>query len=354
MHVVPDNDNSIRTEFLERCKLCGQQGRMLYEGLNDRLFGASGTWTQKICTNNDCGLVWLDPMPVEEDLGKAYSSYFTHQDISRNNSLALRLYQSAKHGYLALKYDYYRDETSWFSRLMGLAFYCHPGLRADVDFGTFYLDAHNGGRLLEVGCGSGRMLKAMAERGWSAEGVDFDPNAVTNARQKGLTVHLGSLADQHFPDNTFDAIVMSHVIEHVPDPLVLLLECQRILKSGAILISVTPNTSSFGHQVFRSSWLHLDPPRHLYLLNSRIFLKMAKSAGFTEANVLTTIRDANGLMIASRAIRNKTGYRMGQPETVLTRLWGRGMQLVEWFLLKFNRNVGEELVLMARKQASTI
>ena len=53
---------------------------MLYDGLKDRLFDASGSWNLRACANDKCGLVWLDPMPVEQDLHKAYQTYYTHTD----------------------------------------------------------------------------------------------------------------------------------------------------------------------------------------------------------------------------------------------------------------------------------
>lgn len=46
--------------------------------MRDRLFGAPATWSLSKCQNPGCGLVWLDPMPVEEDTGKAYERYYTH------------------------------------------------------------------------------------------------------------------------------------------------------------------------------------------------------------------------------------------------------------------------------------
>jgi hypothetical protein len=60
------------------CYLCGTGGEPLYEGLKDRLFNAPGEWNLKRCPNPECGLLWLDPMPLEEDIGMAYETYFTH------------------------------------------------------------------------------------------------------------------------------------------------------------------------------------------------------------------------------------------------------------------------------------
>jgi len=46
--------------------------------VNDRLFDVPGQWNVRQCTNPDCGLLWLDPRPVEDDIGKLYRNYFTH------------------------------------------------------------------------------------------------------------------------------------------------------------------------------------------------------------------------------------------------------------------------------------
>ena len=65
---------------MSNCILCGSPGESLYEGLDDVLFGAPGTWSFKRCANSRCQLIWLDPQPLEEDIGKAYATYYTHQD----------------------------------------------------------------------------------------------------------------------------------------------------------------------------------------------------------------------------------------------------------------------------------
>lgn len=55
--------------------------------------------------------------------------------------------------------------------------------------------ATSSGRLLEVGCGSGRNFAALADRGWSVVGQDIDPLAVTAARERGIDARCGELAD---------------------------------------------------------------------------------------------------------------------------------------------------------------
>ncbi|MGI0134289.1 MAG: class I SAM-dependent methyltransferase, partial [Candidatus Micrarchaeaceae archaeon] len=140
-----------------------------------------------------------------------------------------------------------------------------------------YLPERLGGRLLDVGCGSGDTIDEMQRRGWNCEGIDFDPETARIAQERGFSVYVGELHAQRYPGDTFDAIVMSHVIEHVPDPLGLFEECRRILKPGGRLIVLTPNGSSWGHQVFGANWLYLDPPRHLHIFTFSSIRKLGAS-----------------------------------------------------------------------------
>ena len=342
---------SIRTIASPKCYLCGTEGEPLYRGLRDRFFGAPGTWNLKECPNAHCSLVWLDPKPLEEDIGKAYETYYTHVDESTNQVAIGRkrsLTQAVKVGYLALKYGYGKD-VSLIYKTLGLAAYLIPFRRALVDFSRMYLPAVPGGRLLEIGCGRGDMLLTMRDLGWQVEGVDFDSRAVATCRRKGLTVHVGTLERMEYPNNYFDAITMSHLIEHVNDPLRLLRECHRILKAGGRLSLVTPNISSLGHRLFTSAWFHLDPPRHLHLFTRESLGDLICKAGFGRGKISTTIRDANSAFIASRAILRSGAYNWGEVASRGNRVWGRSMQALEWMLLKINRNSGEELAAVVEK-----
>lgn len=120
----------------------------------------------------------------------------------------------------------------------------------------------------------------MQALGWQVEGVDFDPKGVRNAQAKGLTVHLGDLDRQGYPDDSFDAVAMSHVIEHVPDPSALLRECRRILKPGGRLVVLTPNVASWGHRLYGSDWRGLEPPRRMRGSRPSIAAPARERAGY--------------------------------------------------------------------------
>jgi 2-polyprenyl-3-methyl-5-hydroxy-6-metoxy-1,4-benzoquinol methylase len=342
-------NNEIRTRDCPSCFICGSSGELQYEGLRDRLFGAPGFWNFKLCSNAECGLIWLDPRPVEGDIWKAYKQYYTHRDHINRDTWIRRAYRKAQQGLLAHYYGYRNGNSAAFDRIVGSLIYFHPGRLADTIFSVFYLNAIPHGRLLEIGCGSGRMLKSMQEKGWDVVGVDPDPIAIKNAKSKGLIVYQGILADQKFSDDSFDAIALSHVIEHVPDPLSLLKECERILKPGGHLVLITPNINSLCHRLYKSDWRSLEPPRHLHVFNLATLKQVSQRAGFNHIKLETTIRDANNTFIASRALQRHGFHVMGSKQPLIIQIIGRIFQFVEWAALYFNSEVGEEILLIGVK-----
>jgi len=100
-------------------------------------------------------------------------------------------------------------------------------------------------------------------------------------------VQLGSLEQQKFPAESFDAVTMSHVIEHVPEPIQTLSECARILRPGGRLFLWTPNHSSLGCRVFGKHWRGLEPPRHLHLFSPRSLKSLLNKAGLNDFSICT-------------------------------------------------------------------
>jgi 2-polyprenyl-3-methyl-5-hydroxy-6-metoxy-1,4-benzoquinol methylase len=328
--------------------MCGSEGDSLYRGLKDRYFAAYGVWNFKKCRSAACGMVWLDPIPVKEDICKAYQSYYTHSDITteaENSTLARRFIRAIKAAYLSHEYGY----NNGAPRPLGLLAYFAPFRRATVDFKSMYLRCVPAGRLLDIGCGDGKMLKDMADLGWQVEGIDLDSVAVANSRSKGLKAHCGFLEDLRYPDNCFDAVTMSHVIEHVHDPLELLKECRRILKPDGRIALVTPNINSVGHRIYSSSWFHLDPPRHLHIFTVGSIGVLLQRAGFRKTKISTTIRDASTAYVGSRSVLRTGRYVMGSRQPRTDRFWGKAMQAIEWAWLKLDHQAGEEIAAMAQK-----
>ena len=347
---MTQTNDTIRTRSVKDCYICGTQGELLYQDLTDRIFSAPGEWTLKKCPNLECGLVWLDPMPLKEDIAVAYYNYYTHSESSYiSDSFLQRVYCSAREGYLARKYGYKSEVIPVWKKLLGMLLYIHPGGRAQTDSSVMYLPADTEGLLLDVGCGSGEFLKRMEEMGYQVEGTEVDSCAVENARSKGLQVRLGTVEELLYPDNYFGVIVMSHVIEHVHDPTELLKECYRILKPGGKLVLVTPNVSSLMHRFFGPSWPALDPPRHLYIFNPPSLRRLVEEANFEGLRIHTTILGTRWLFQASQSIRHSGKYIWQSQQPIGLRILSRAVELAESLMLKLSPSLGEEISLVGEK-----
>lgn len=270
-------------ELVQQCPICGSEQRtLLYDGLTDRVFRtAPGRWTLYQCIS--CGSAYLDPRPNQATIGLAYGSYYTHEGqdhptIRRIGPLRTLLHDWLN-GYMNARYGLKRQPASALGRWMIPLF---PPLRAAADTECRHLPRPpaGSGALLDVGCGNGRFLMLAQEIGWNAEGIDLDSKAVETARQRGLAVCQGGIEILSEEQEKYDVITLSHVIEHVPDPLNLLRSIYRLLKPGGSLWLETPNLASLGHQRFRENWRDLDPPRHLVLFTSDSLHQALGKVGF--------------------------------------------------------------------------
>lgn len=344
-----DRESSIRSAQSPNCLLCGSEGTFLYTGMKDRISNTFGSWNLKCCANPQCGFVWMDPLPLREDIGKAYEDYFTHTQGTTKNSWIRRLYRRISNSYWSRRYGYEKEERSLLDDVLGATISAFPTRTAYLDAGIGYLNARRPGRVLDIGCGSGALLEKLRELGWQVEGIDFDPIVVQPALAKGLSVHVGTLQEQRFEDETFDAVVMIHVIEHVHDPIELLREVRRILKSGGKLVMLTPNINSIGHKIYREHWLFLDPPRHLQLFSPTTLSALAKLTGFRVSRVLTSGRTAGVMFFGSRWIRRNGRFGMRSYSGKHVKVISEIIEFISWVTTKFIRGSGEELIVIGEK-----
>ncbi|WP_413776892.1 class I SAM-dependent methyltransferase [Mesorhizobium sp. AR07] len=95
----------------------------------------------------------------------------------------------------------------------------------------------------------------MKQLGCDVVGVAFDGEAAVTAHEFGLDVGLWSLYERGFARATFDAVMMGHVIEHLPGPKTTLRECLSTLKPGGQLPMLTSNADPGGQRHFGREWV---------------------------------------------------------------------------------------------------
>jgi len=120
------------------------------------------------------------------------------------------------------------------------------------------------GRLLEIG-GDGQFLRLAAANGWSVTGVQPDVATCASAASLyGLELIPSTLNEVAFPDRSFDAVVMFHVLEHVPSPRALLGEVLRVLRPGGALFAETPNIDTLWFRILGPRWRQLIPDHYWF------------------------------------------------------------------------------------------
>jgi SAM-dependent methyltransferase len=322
---------------------------VVHQLLKDRIGNAPGCWNLVRCSNPDCGLVWIDPMPEAATLTKAYESYYTHMPKQGDSGLR-RLYLRARNSRIRTHFNYPTTEHCWWVRWIGALLALLPHRRIAMDALVLWLRWKPRGQLLEIGCGDGGRLALLQDFGWKVLGIEPDSRSAQIAHDRGLDVRPETLQPDAFPAGSFDAILMSHVIEHVPAPTEIIRETLRLLRPGGELVMLTPNTDSLGHRWFGRHWLHLDPPRHLHLFNNRNLPKLCSDTGFIDVRCTSTPRDANWTLGASVALQRNDRYVVGRLP-LATRLLGLCLFYFEWIVLFFRPALGEEILVRATKRS---
>jgi 2-polyprenyl-3-methyl-5-hydroxy-6-metoxy-1,4-benzoquinol methylase len=211
------------------CPLCGKDDcEMLFEAA-DRLELAKDKFRIVRCTS--CGLAYLNPRPEEGKLAGYYPKTYWGGKQRGVKDLFRRAEERLKENY----------------KLKALN---KCGIRS--------------GRVLDVGCGRGEFLALLKKRGFQVAGLESGNEAVKRGREDfGLEITNGTLAGADFPENSFDAVTMWHVLEHLPNPREALNAVRKLLKPGGVLLLALPDFGGFQAGFYREAWFGIDAPRHM-------------------------------------------------------------------------------------------
>lgn len=324
--------NSIASEPRLTCDLCGSAGEVAQSGIRDPDGNLEGSWSFRRCADAACGTYWLDPAPPPHELWKAYATYHTH---TRKSSGRLgKAMLSLAHRFIKLGL---------------LPLWLANGMKREADYLRFMtLGDEPTGKLLDVGCGGGRLLNRMKKRGWQVEGTDFDEQAAQRvASRYGIKTHVGDLPQCGLPADSFDAIVLSQAIEHLYDPKTTLRECLRILKPGGLLVMTTPNAHSIGAAEFGASWRGWEAPRHLHLFTVEALRNLTQQTGFQIAEATTYSAGSAVVYRVSREIQ--LGRVASWLDQLAALVWSYRKELHEFRAQRHEPLTGQNVLIRARK-----
>ncbi len=230
------------------CEFCGPSKSERVTSARDYETDLNIEFTVRRCTS--CGLVFTSPRPSMTDLFKHF--YADNYVCYTSGGITTRLRES----YL---------NASRYRHLKHLV----PA----------------NGRFLDVGCSYGAFIHYLdSSTDWDVYGCEPQPEMAENARQQGLNVKTATLVEAGYPDNFFDVVYMSHVLEHVPNVRETILTVIRILKPGGLFITENPDIDAPSRSVFRHTWWGYHLPRHLTHFSHNTMRMALTSVGF---NVLS-------------------------------------------------------------------
>ena len=289
------------------CPACGARSISAIVSAPDRFHGRRDFYVLRRCSG--CRLVWLSDPPAPEALAQHYGEDYDRWIAGAGDS-----------------------PNRWKDRVDAI-------------------QRHRiGGSLLDIGCGSGGFLRAIASPAWKLSGIEMSAKAARRAvRETGADVYVGDILSASFPAAHFDVITCFHVFEHLYDPVGALKQVAHWLKPSGMFYLMVPNIDSAGFRIFGSYWYALELPRHLYHYSPLSLATMAANAGLKSAEVTThrevfwekSLRYCVDDLLHEVGIRRRSLAKSATP-SVPFRLFRKGLRLTLWPLLdQFARLAGD-------------
>jgi 2-polyprenyl-3-methyl-5-hydroxy-6-metoxy-1,4-benzoquinol methylase len=137
-------------------------------------------------------------------------------------------------------------------------------------------------RVLDVGCGAGDLITVLLRAGIDVTGIELNDAAVADAQLRGLPVRKADLRELIAKrSGKFDVVILSHVLEHVRDPVAFLRDANALMPVGGFLHLALPNGGSPGLTRERDKWPALCYPAHLYHFDLENLRDLLYQCGFS-------------------------------------------------------------------------
>lgn len=244
-------------------------------------------WPYRLLRCRDCGLGFVDPSPTMAMANSFYTSAYGNYQAPPDEGDGPIPPLKRKVALWRMRTVRRKDPAALAETALGVLAETVTGKTVPAALGVplqFPPDA----ALFDLGYGSGSWMESMSKLGYrNLHGYDIDANDANLARLAAQGFHLssGDFLANDYPEAAFDCIRLSHVFEHLIDPVPVLIKCRRMLKPGGMITMSHPCIRSWiGALGFRFS-PSLMLPKHLYHHTPRSTLLMLRKAGFVDIRV---------------------------------------------------------------------
>lgn len=251
-----------------------------------------------------CGLISILPRPTDDEITEMYSdNYFTVADNKTHHTNT---------DYISdIENIDYSENAKSIKRIV-------PG-----------------GKILEIGCAAGKLLKALENEGFNVTGVELSTFAADYGRKKfGINIinkpFDEKLLGNELIENTYDAIMMGDVLEHFTNPAEAVNLSCRLLKKGGKLIAHVPGTLNLISSHMAFAFYRLSgkqktmtiPPYHLTEFSPKTLKRMFLDKGFASVQIIQKTKHPRTIPLRHSKIENFVKLTTQYPNYYLTKYFG--------------------------------
>lgn len=234
------------------CQICNSDSFTDFLSCKDNFYTKEDFMIQKC---NKCGLLFTNPFPDKNELGKYYKfeNYISHSNNKKG--LLNKIY------YKVRKYNH-KKKYQIISSLIKT------------------------GSIIDIGCATGEFLGYMKNKKWEVTGIEPDYDARNYAQSEYNINVMEENEISQLKEKSFDIVTLWHVLEHVPEPNTRLKEIFRILKDDGFALIALPNNKSYDAKKYSNFWAGYDVPRHLYHFDQNTAKMIFKKNDFKTTQIV--------------------------------------------------------------------
>lgn len=235
-----------------QCPLCEKKAKIKFH----HHVGYQSSLTFNIHHCYGCETAFADPLEVNDDL---YNLIYSQSADVPGYERYLRYAKEAKTHHHPLQYLADEEDIYWAIQ-------------------SYLASKPKHLKILEVGSGLGYLTYALHKEGYNVKGIDISHIAVEDAKQRyGDYFICEDIIELSKTDAKYDIVILTEVIEHIPNVISFLKAIHKVLIPGGDLVLTTPNKTPFHRNVV---WDTEPPPVHLWWFSEKSLLRLGKKLGF--------------------------------------------------------------------------